>query len=84
MDCGQLIVGHAKPVILAAGYAYEGPLAAERWTWLPGWDFLVLLKLGISDRYMHLRCATFYHPRVSDYFHSREMAEKAYDEASLR
>ena len=27
MDIGQLIVDRAKPLIRAAGYAYEGPLA---------------------------------------------------------
>ena len=82
MDIGQLIVDHAKPVILASGYTYEGPLAAERWTRLPDGDFLVLLKLGNGDRYMHLRCVTLYHPRVGDYFHSRETAEAAYAEAT--
>ena len=46
MDIGQLIVDRAKPVIREGGYAYEGPLVAEKWTRLPGGDFLVLLKLG--------------------------------------
>jgi hypothetical protein len=82
MDIGQLIVDRAKPVIRAAGYAYEGPLAAERWARLPGGDWIVLLKLGIGDRYMHLRCATLYTPQVGNYFHTRDAAEKAYEEAT--
>ena len=82
MDIGQLIVDRAKPVIREGGYAYEGPLVAEKWTRLSGGDFLVLLKLGKGDRYMHLRCVTLYHPRIGDYFHSRETAEKAYAEAT--
>ena len=82
MDIGQLIVDRAKPVLREGGYAYEGPLVAEKWTRLPGGDFLVLLKLGNGDRYMHLRCVTLYHPRVGDYFHSRETAEEAYAEAA--
>ena len=82
MDIGQLIVDHAKPVLREGGDAYEGPLVAEKWTRLPGGDFLVLLKLGNGDRYMHLRCVTLYHPRVGDYFHSRETAEAAYGAAT--
>ena len=82
MDIGQLIVDRAKPVLREGGYAYEGPLVAEKWTRLPDGDFLVLLKLGNGDRYMHLRCVTLYHPRVGDYFHSRETAEAAYAEAT--
>ncbi len=84
MDIGQLIVDRAKPVLREGGYAYEGPLVAERWTRLPDGDFLVLLKLGSGNRYMHLRCVTLYHPRVGDYFHSRETAEEAYAEAARR
>ena len=82
MDIGQLIVDHAKPLLRRAGYAYEGPLVAERWTRLPDGDFLVFLKLGNGDRYMRLRCVTLYHPRVGDYFHSRETAEEVYAEAT--
>ena len=82
MDIGQLIVDRAKPVLREGGYAYEGPLVAEKWTRLPDGDFLVLLKLGNGDRYMHLRCVTLYHPRVGDYFHGRETAEAAYAEAT--
>ncbi len=78
MDIGQLIVDRAKPVVRAAGYAYEGPLAAEQWARLPSGSWIVLLKLGVGDRYMHLRCATLYAPQVGEYFHSREAAEKAY------
>jgi hypothetical protein len=78
MDIGQLIVDRAKPVIREAGYAYKGPLAAEQWARLPSGSWIVLLKLGIGDRYMHLRCATLYAPQVGEYFHSREAAEKAY------
>ena len=62
MDIGQLIVDRAKPVLREGGYAYEGPLVAEKWTRLPDGDFLVLLKLGNGDRYMHLRCVTLYPP----------------------
>ena len=80
MDIGQLIVDRAKPVIRAAGYAYKGSLAAEQWARLPGGSWIVLLKLGIGDRYIHLRCATLYAPQVGEYFHSREAAEKAYAE----
>jgi hypothetical protein len=40
MDIGQLIVDRAKPVLHEGGYAYEGPLVAEKWTRLPGGDFL--------------------------------------------
>ena len=80
MDIGQLIVDRAKPVIRAAGYTYKGPLAAEQWARLPDGSWIVLLKLGIGDRYIHLRCATLYAPQVGEYFHSREAAEKAYAE----
>ncbi len=82
MDIGQLIVDRAKPVLHKGGYTYEGPLVAEKWTRLPDGDFLVLLKLGNGDRYMHLRCVTLYHPRIGDYFHSRETAEEAYAAAT--
>ncbi len=82
MDIGHLIVDRAEPVIRAAGYAYEGPLAAERWARLPDGNWIVLLKLGIGDRYMHLRCATLYTPQVGNYFHSRDAAERAYEEAT--
>ena len=82
MDIGQLIVDRAKPVIRAAGYTYNGPLAAEQWARLPGGSWIVLLKLGIGDCYIHLRCATLYAPQVGEYFHSREAAEKAYTEAT--
>ena len=82
MDIGQLIVDRAKPVIRAAGYTYKGPLAAEQWARLPDGSWIVLLKLGIGDRYIHLRCATLYAPQVGEYFHSREAAEKAYAEAT--
>ena len=78
MDIGQLIVDRAKPVIRAAGFTYKGPLAAEQWARLPNGSWIVLLKLGIGDRYIHLRCATLYAPQVGEYFHSREAAEKAY------
>jgi hypothetical protein len=30
MDIGQLIVDRAKPVLHEGGYAYEGPLVAEK------------------------------------------------------
>ena len=82
MDIGHLIVDRAEPVIRAAGYAYEGRLAAERWARLPDGNWIVLLKLGIGDRYMHLRCATLYAPQVGNYFHSRDAAERAYEEAT--
>ena len=82
MDIGQLIVDRAKPVIRAAGYTYKGPLAAEQWARLPNGSWIVLLKLGIGDHYIHLRCATLYAPQVGEYFHSREAAEKAYTEAT--
>ena len=84
MDIGHLIVDRAKPVIRAAGYAYEGPLAAERWARLPNGNRIVLLKLGMGDRYMHPRCTTLYALRVGDYFHSRQAAERAYEEATRR
>jgi hypothetical protein len=82
MDIGQLIVDRVKPVLLTGGYAYEGPLVAEKWTRTQDGFFLVLLKLGNGDRYMHLRCPTLYHPQVKEYFHSRQAAEKAYEEAT--
>src|SRR4051794_28810681 len=82
MDIGQLIVDHAKPVLRKGDYAYEGPLVAEKWARTEDGFFLVLLKLGNGERYMHLRCPTLYYPQIGSYFHSRETAEKAYEEAT--
>ena len=31
---------------------------------------------------MHLRCPTLYYPQIGSYFHSRETAEKAYEEVT--
>src|SRR5690349_4354818 len=84
MDIGQLIVDHAKPVLRKGDYVYEGPLAAEKWTRTEDGFFLVLLKLGNGERYMHLRCPTLYYPQIDSYFHSREAAEKAFAETARK
>ncbi len=89
MDFGQMIVDHAVPMLRQAGYRYDGPVVAERWSRTPDGNWIALLKLGhatpeFGDRYLHLRGPTLYHLQLGNYFHSREAAERGYARALVQ